>query len=644
MGKYEELAKKIVKEVGGKDNINSLTHCITRLRFKLKDESKANDDILKNMDGVVTVMKSGGQYQVVIGNHVPAVYDDVLAVAGISGVASDDAVTEKQNPFNALIDIISGCFQPFLGVMCAGGMIKGLDSLFLYVFKLYSATSGTHIALNSIGDAVFYFLPIFIAIGASRKFKLPEFTALALAASLLYPTIQKAAIAVEGAKPLGDVLGVEYHTTIFGLPLLANDYASSAIPIIFVIWLGSIVQRWAKKVIPELIATFFVPMVVLLITMPISYLVVGPVFSILTEVLASGFNNLYAFSPIVFGALAGGLWQVLVIFGLHWAVIPMAIIQFGEQGFSNVLAVTTAASFAQTAVLVGLLSKIYKKKDRELLLPAIISGVAGVTEPAIYGITLPRVKPFVISCIGAAVGGIYAGLTDVTSYGMGGLGIFAFPTFISSGLKKGVEKGSMGSVINVAISIVIGMAVAYILTLLLVKKEYDAETVIPTKAATGQKHVATQKETLVTPVVGEVLPLNGAGDAAFAEGIMGKGAVILPSQGEVVAPADGIVMTLFPTKHAIGLLTDAGAEVLIHVGIDTVQLGGKYYESFVKQGDKVKKGQKLLSFDMKAIEAAGFSTETPVIVTNTPDYNDVIATDKAAVAAGDVLLTAALAT
>lgn|SRR5574337_172732 len=623
MGKYEALAKIIVDEVGGKDNINSLTHCITRLRFKLKDESKAHDDVLKNMDGVVTVMKAGGQYQVVIGNHVPAVYDDVLAVAGISGSGSeDDGPTEKQKPFDAIIDVISSCFQPFLGALCAAGMIKGINALLIF-FKLYENTSGTYITLNAIGDAVFYFLPLFVALTASRKFKLSEYTGLALGAALVYPAIQQSAIVVKGAKPLGAIFGIDYYTTFAGIPLIANNYTSSVIPIIFIIWLASKIQKWAKKVIPELVATFFVPMVVLLVTMPIGFLVVGPIISLLTELLNSGFNSVYGFSPILFGLLVGGLWQILVIFGLHWALIPMVMAQFGEQGWSNILGGQFAASFAQIAVLMALMFKIYKKKDRQLIVPSIISGIAGVTEPAIYGITLPRVKPFVISCIAAATAGAYAGMMNVTSYMMGGLGIFALPTMISNG-RDGTANGAVGSVIHAVLSALIGMVVAFVLTMIFCEKEYDEEiievspTIDPT---TKTKGIAP--ESISSPVAGEVLPLSEAGDAAFSEGLLGQGAVIIPTTGEVVAPFDGIVMTLFPTKHAIGLISDKGTELLIHVGIDTVQLDGKYFEAFVKQGDVVKKGQKLVAFDIKAIEAAGFNTQIPIIVTNTQDYSKV---------------------
>ena len=635
MGKYEALAKAIVAQVGGKENVQSLTHCITRLRFKLKDESKAHDDVLKNMDGVVTVMKAGGQYQVVIGNHVPDVYQDVLEVSGIQAGNIKDGESEvKQKPFDAIIDIVSGCFQPFLGALCAAGMIKGINALLIF-FKLYTATSGTYITLNAIGDAIFYFLPIFVALTASRKFKLPEFTGLALGAALVYPSIQQSAIVAAGAKPLGSMFGVDYYTTFAGIPLIANNYTSSVIPIIFIIWLASKVQKWAKKVIPELIATFFVPMVVMLVSMPIGFLVVGPIISFLTEGLSNAFNSVYGFSPILFGALVGGLWQLLVIFGLHWALIPMVMAQLGDQGWTNILAGQFAASFAQTAVLVALLFKIYKKKDRQLIMPSIISGIAGVTEPAIYGITLPRVKPFVISCISAAVAGAYAGLMNVTMYMMGGLGIFALPTMISNG-KDGTANGAIGSMVHAAISAVIGMVVAFVLTMILCPKEYDevsAEETPTLKPEVGNtQHIAA-------PASGEVLPLSEAGDAAFSEGLLGKGAVIVPKVGEIIAPFDGVVVTLFPTKHAIGLLSSQGAELLIHVGIDTVQLDGQFFESFVKQGEVIKQGQKLLSFDIKAIETAGFNTQIPIIVTNTQDYSQVEATTAQTINEGESFIT-----
>ena len=334
MGKYHDLAQKIVDNVGGKENINSLTHCITRLRFKLKDESLANDDVLKQMDGVVTVMKSGGQYQVVIGNHVPLVYADVLTIAGISeeGVASSDS-EEKMTFFNRMIDIISGCFQPFLGVMAAAGMIKGLNALLIFLSTVisgfnYSAEGGTYLTLNAIGDSVFYFLPIIVGYTSAKKFKLHPMTGIVIGSALCYPTIQLSAIS--NLEPIGQFLGINYFHTFMGIPILTNNYVSTVIPVIAVVALGAYIQKLAKKIVPEMIANFFVPFIVLLVALPVGFLVIGPIVSMLTSLLSAAFMSLNEFSPLLFGAVAGFAWQALVIFGLHWSLIPVAMVMLGR--------------------------------------------------------------------------------------------------------------------------------------------------------------------------------------------------------------------------------------------------------------------------------------------------------------------------
>ena len=580
MGKYHDLAEKIVANVGGKENINSLTHCITRLRFKLKDESKANDDVLKNMDGVVTIMHSAGQYQVVIGNHVGQVYDDVVDIAGISGEggAAEEA---SGNIFNRLIDVISGIFQPFLGALSAGGMIKGLMAI-LVAANVITAESGTYMVLNAIGDAIFMFLPIAVAIAAAKKFGVNQYVGLVIGGALCYPTIQLSAIAVEGVKPLytlfaGSILERPVYPTFLGLPFVANNYTSSVIPSILIVWLASKLQKPLRRIIPEVIQNFFVPFFVLLIALPVGFLLIGPVITILTNMLATGFDGLMNFSPILFGLIVGFFWQVLVIFGLHWSLIPIAILQLGTMGYSTALTGMFGASFAQTAAVGAMYFRLKNPKEKALVLPAVISGICGVTEPAIYGLSLPKKKPFIFSMVGGAAAGAFMTAMNVRSYVMGGLGVF------------GVE---------------------------------------------------VRKEIVTAPVAGKMMPLSTAKDQAFAQGVLGKGVVIHPTKGEVVAPFDGTVMTMFPTKHAIGLVSDNGLEVLIHIGLDTVQLDGKYFEAFVEQGAKVKRGDKLVTFDIKAIEDAGYSVETPVIVTNSADYLDIIEADaQSDVCSDDELLT-----
>ncbi|AXG39107.1 PTS beta-glucoside transporter subunit IIABC [Enterococcus gilvus] len=621
MGKYRELAEKIVENVGGKDNINSLTHCITRLRFKLKDESKANDDVLKNMDGVVTIMHSAGQYQVVIGNHVGQVYEGVVDMTGLGGESSAP-VEASGSLFDRLIDVISGIFQPFLGALSAGGMIKGLNAL-LVAASVLTPESGTYIVLNAIGDAIFMFLPIAVAVAAAKKFGVNQYVGLVIGGALCYPAIQLSTLTGGGdVQPLytlfsGSMFESPVYMTFMGLPFVANDYTSSVIPSILIVWMASKLQRPLRKVIPEVIQNFFVPFFLLLIALPIGFLVIGPVITILTNMLATGFDSLLAFSPILFGLIVGFFWQVLVMFGLHWSLIPIAILQLGTMGYSTALTGMFGASFAQTAAVAAMYFRLKNPKEKALVVPAVISGICGVTEPAIYGLSLPKKKPFIYSMIGGAVSGAFMTAMNVRSYVMGGLGVFGIPSYINQ--QTGDTSGAIYSVISIVIAAVIGFA----LTLFFWKDD----TVVA-EVEEGQKAMEVRKEIVTAPVTGTMMPLSTAKDQAFAQGVLGKGVVIHPTVGEVVAPFDGTVMTMFPTKHAIGLVSDNGLELLIHIGLDTVQLDGQFFESFVEQGAKVKRGDKLVTFDIKAIEEAGYSVETPVIVTNSADYLDIIESDQ----------------
>lgn len=620
MGKYRELAEKIVANVGGKENINSLTHCITRLRFKLKDESKANDDVLKNMDGVVTIMHSAGQYQVVIGNHVGQVYEDVVDMTGLGGESSAPEEASG-NIFNRLIDVISGIFQPFLGALSAGGMIKGLNAL-LVAAGVLTAESGTYIVLNAIGDAIFMFLPIAVAVAAAKKFGVNQYVGLVIGGALCYPAIQLSTLTAGGdVQPLytlfsGSMFESPVYMTFMGIPFVANDYTSSVIPSILIVWMASKLQRPLRKIIPEVIQNFFVPFFLLLIALPIGFLVIGPVITILTNMLATGFDGLLKFSPILFGLIVGFFWQVLVMFGLHWSLIPIAILQLGTMGYSTALTGMFGASFAQTAAVAAMYFRLKNPKEKALVVPAVISGICGVTEPAIYGLSLPKKKPFIFSMVGGAISGAFMTAMGVRSYVMGGLGVFGIPSYINQ--QTGDSSGAIYSVIAIVIASVIGFA----LTFFFWKDEEAVEV------EEGQKAMEVRKEIVTAPVTGTMMPLSTAKDQAFAQGVLGKGVVIHPTVGEVVAPFDGTVMTMFPTKHAIGLVSDNGLELLIHIGLDTVQLDGKYFESHVEQGAKVKRGDKLVTFDIQAIEAAGYSVETPVIITNSADYLDIIESDK----------------
>ena len=614
--KYEQLAKDIIKNVGGKENINSLTHCVTRLRFKLKDESKANTDVLKNMDGVVTVVKSGGQYQVVIGNHVPDVYADVVKVAGLATDASGDE-EEKMKPFDRFIDIISGVFQPTLGVLCATGMIKGLNAI-LIALGLLTAADSTYIILNAIGDCLFNFFPIFLGFTAAKKFKLNQFTGMAIGAAMVYPAITSLA-----------------GTTVsfLGIPVVmpASSYQSTVIPIILAVFMASKVEKVFKKVIPDVVKTFLVPFFTLLIVVPVTFMAIGPVATWASNLLGDVSLTVYNFSPVIAGLFIGGFWQVFVMFGLHWGLVPLAMNNLAVLGYDPLLATSVAVCFAQTGVVMAILAKTKNKKLKSLCIPATISGFFGVTEPAIYGITLPRKKPFTLSCIAGAVTGGIVGFFGCKGYTMGGMGVFALPSYINP---QGMDKGFYG----MALAMIVGLALGFILMFFTKLEPEDMEAEKGNRVENNQK-VLVNEEVLVSPLKGEITNLSQVADAAFASGALGKGIAIKPIEGKVIAPADGTVTTFFPTGHALGITTDKGTEILIHVGMDTVQLEGKHFTPKVAQGAKIKKGDVLLEFDKKAIEAAGYSTVTPVIVTNTADYLDVVETDKKQVNYNENLLT-----
>lgn len=614
--KYENLAKDIIKNVGGKENINSLCHCVTRLRFKLKDESKANTDVLKKMDGVVTVVKSGGQYQVVIGNHVPDVYADVCSVAGISDNASSGEVEEKMNPLNRFIDIVSGVFQPILGVLCATGMIKGVNAILLAT-GLVTEGSGSYIILNSIGDSLMYFFPIFLGFTAAKKFKLNQFLGIAIGASMVYPTITALA-----------------GTTInfLGIPVVmpSSGYASTVIPVIVAVYVASKIEKMFKKIIPDVVKTFLVPFCTLLVVVPLTFIVIGPITSTAGDLLGSVTSAIYNFSPLVAGLFIGGFWQIFVMFGLHWGLVPIAFNNLAVLGYDSVLAVSVPVCFAQTGVVIAIMLKAKNKKLKSLCIPAIISGIFGITEPAIYGITLPRKKPFILSCIGGAVTGGVVGFFGCKGYSAGATGVFALPSYIN-------PAGIDSSLYGMAIAMVVGLAVGFALMFFFGK--LDEEDLTDGEVVETVEKSIIKGEILTSPIKGVVKPLSDVKDEAFASGLLGKGIAIEPKEGKIIAPADGTLTTLFPTLHALGITTDSGAELLIHVGMDTVKLEGRHFKARVKQGDKIKKGDVLLEFDINAIKREGYSLETPVIITNFDKYLDVIETNKDIIEYGENLIT-----
>lgn len=623
--KYESLARDIIKNVGGKENVNSLTHCITRLRFKLKDEGKANTEVLKKMNGVVTVVKSGGQYQVVIGNHVPDVYKEVMVIGGFSA-ASDEESEEKLNPFNKFIDIISGVFTPTLGVLSATGMIKGFNALFVTLGWITN-TSGTYNILQAIGDCLFYFFPIFLGLTAARKFKANEFIGMAIGAALVYPTL--GTLTAAGA-PLytlfaGSVIESPVFVTFIGIPVILMGYSSTVIPIILATYVGAKIEKGFKKIIPDVVKLFLVPFCTLLVIVPLTLILIGPLATWAGKLLGAGTLAIYNLSPIIAGIFMGAFWQVFVIFGLHWGFIPIVMNNLTVFGYDPILPAVLGASFAQTAVVLAILIKTKDAKLKSLSIPAFISGVFGVTEPAIYGITLPRKKPFILSCIAAAVGGGITGFMGTRLWNLGGLGIFAIPSYLNP---AGIDRGFYGAIACIVVSFVLGF-------LLMFFGGYKDEEV----KEESKKDALVKQESIISPMKGEVVPLSEVKDEAFSKGALGKGIAINPTEGKVVSPVSGVVTTLFPTYHAIGITSDSGAEILIHIGIDTVELNGKYFTPKIKQDDRVKAGQDILEFDVNGIEKEGYSAITVIVVTNSDNYHEIKETDKKSVNYKDDLLS-----
>lgn len=635
--KYDSLSRIIIQNVGGKDNIINVSHCVTRLRFRLKDESKANTDILKETDGIVTVVKSGGQYMVVIGNHVPDVFDSLVSVGHLESkslksgsVDDDDSPKEKQGIFNTFVGIITGVFSPFLGVLCACGILKGVMTL-LSTLGVVNGAGGTYNILYGIGDTAFYFMPVILGFTAAKKFKLPEMEGMLIGLALVSPYMLNN--------------GTYDISKLFGIPVISpstGNYTSTVLPVICAVAFAAWFERLYKKYIPDTIKTFTVPLITCTVSICLTLLVIGPVTSQISKYLGMGFEAVNGFSPILMGLLVGFFWQILVMFGLHWALVPIAIsnmtlldsngLLIGEVILTAMLGTT----FAQTGACLGIMFKTKDKKLRSLCPPAIISGIAGVTEPAIYGITLPKKAPFFRTCAVAGVAGAVLCMLGVRDYQMAGMGVFSYTMFLNPD-NKDVKPMIIGIIVSI-----ICVIVSFILEMIFYKdgdknsskKEAKNNSDINLKTEAAKK----TKVSISAPIKGNVVALADVKDEAFSSESMGKGIAIEPEEGKVYAPADGVISTFFPTGHAIGITTDLGAEILIHVGMDTVEMNGDGFEPQKSQGDKVKKGDLLLKFNIDKIKAAGHPVTTPVIITNSDDYADVIPTNAPKVYSGDELI------
>ena len=635
MMKYEQLAKDIIENVGGAENVNSVVHCITRLRFKLKDESKANTEVLNNMEGVVTTRKSGGQYQVVIGNHVPDVYKAVVSEGGFQAAQPVDAEggEEKGSLFNRFIDMISGIFTPILSVLVAAGMTKGFTALFVAIGWL-DIEGGTYQILNAIGDGLFYFLPILLGYTAMKKFGGTPFLGAVIAMALVYPALEGIPGANEPLYTLfaGTMFESPVYIEFLGIPVILMTYSMSVIPIIVAAFFAAKLERSLTKIIPDVIKTFVVPMLTMLIITPLTFIVVGPIATWASQLLGQATIWVYDLSPVIAGAFLGGLWLVFVMFGLHWGLVPIAINNFAVGGIDPILALIFVHSFALAAAILAIWIKTKNEKTKSLSAPALISALFGVTEPGMYGITLPLKRPFIFTLISSAIGGALLGIFGTKGYVMAGLGVFQVPSFIHP------EEGLNGAFFGAIIALVVGSVLAFVLTYFFGGINKNEDTGATSTQPVAVEDAQNEKDQVIgSPFNGTVKKLADIDDTAFASGALGQGVAIEPAEGKVVAPVSGTISVLFPTNHAIGITSDDGAEILIHVGMDTVQLDGKHFTAHTEQGSYVEKGQLLIEFDGQAIKEAGYPLTTPVVVTN-QDQFEISTINEQEVKAQDILI------
>lgn len=624
MSSNEEIAKRVLSAVGGKENVNSVVHCATRLRFNLKDEEVADTKRLNQDDDVIQVVQKGGQYQVVIGSHVGDVYRELNNIANFNN--EGNATQEKGgNVFDRLIDIISAIFTPFLGAMAGAGVLKGFLTLAL-TLNWVTDTSGIYVVLWAIADGLFTYLPVMLAFTAAKKFRTNEFLAAALAMALVHPSITALA-------------GQTLH--FLGLPVIigASAYTSSVIPIILAVFLQSYVEKFFKNVIPSFLQTIVVPLAVFLVMAPLTFIAVGPLGTILGNLLGSGYDAIYSFSPIVAGAVMGGLWQVFVMFGMHWGFVPIMMVNLNQVGFDTMTPMLLPAVLAQGGAALAVFFMTKNVKLKGLALSSTITSFFGITEPTVYGVNLPLKKPFIAACISGAVGGAFIGFFQVRNYVFGLISLLSLPGFIAQDTKN--ANGLIMAAIGTAIAFVLGFILTFIFRF---EDQAETEDVAATNKRTtvnpeAQELANGQTIMLASPLNGEVVPLTEVKDQVFSSGALGKGVAIKPTEGKLYAPADGTITTLFPTGHAVGITTNDGAEILMHIGMDTVELEGAGFTIKVQQGNQVKKGDLLVEFDLETIKAAGLSTVTPIVITNTNNFMDVLDMDQKEVIHGEDFLT-----
>ena len=612
---YTQLAKEVVAAVGGKENIVNVTNCMTRLRFVLKDDSIPDKDKVAGIKGVKGVMNQGGQYQVIIGTHVSEVVKDVRREAQISGEGSinkeDMKLIKKDSLWNRFFKTISGCIMPMLGPMIAGGIINGI-LVILVTAGILTKTDGTYLVLYAAGDAILYFMPVIVGFTCGKVFDCNPYVTAVIGAAFLYPDLVSA-VSAEGG------------ITFLKIPVAAASYTNTFLPIVLAGFVASKLEKLAKKFIPSMLQLMLVPTFVLAVTVPLSWIVIGPVMNTVSSWLSKGVFGIFGMSPLLGGTLLGAFWQLVVLLGLHAAFIPILMNNLFSQGYDPVNAVLGLTVWALAGVTLGYALKNKDPEKRGIGFGSLASALCGVTEPAIYSIALPNFKLFVCAWIGGGISGGILGALGGKMYTMAGDGLFRIPAMINP---EGLDISFYGFIICALISFAVSAVLAFIMADSGVEEaEQVAEqmdTDMNNHVLEENKMISDNKETIIcAPVSGKVICREDIPDETFASGIMGEGVGIKPEEEIIVAPFDGEITSVVDTGHAVGLTSSDGVELLIHVGVDTVKMQGDGFQVFVTEGQKVKTGEKLLKFDRDKIRKAGYSDTTAVLVTNSDDYSSV---------------------
>ena len=625
---YNKVAQDIIDNVGGKSNVKQVTHCFTRLRFILKDESKAKKEIVEHLEGVISVVVSGGQFQVVCGAKVTKIYDAAVAILGDSVAAASsgsevDIPQEKQSFGNLILQKITEIFTPLVPAIAAAGLIKGLLAAFAKI-PGFDSTTSTYVIMNTASNVIFYFMPIFLAYTTAKALKCSTVVSMMLGAFIWHPTIEAL------------VQDVATKSTIFGLPVIKMEFAvgesskifaytESVIPIILGVIVLYFLEKFLKKVIPEILQLILVPGLSLIIMVPVMLVVVGPVGIYVGYIIQWLYTALDGFSPILGGIIVGGLWGVCIIFGPHRALLPIGLNDVAMTGTNTLMCFAGSANFAQAGAALGVMFKTKSKELKQVAASSTLSAwLVGITEPAIYGCNLRLKKPMICAVIAGAAGGAIMGIGNAVNTGFANNGILTIMSYYGEGT-------SFGQFMAYIIGICVAFFGAAVLTYIVGFEDVDAAPAGAKaldadldmgSAAPAPAHTGETLE-IAAPVEGKAYPLNEVQDEVFASEALGKGIAILPSKGEVVAPADCTVSVLYPTLHAIGLKLADGTELLIHIGMDTVAMNGDGFTKHVNEGDSIKKGTPIVSFDIDKIKAAGHDTTVSVLISNTGDFASV---------------------